>query len=75
MPSICFMCVMLASNALNDRTILNAEETMWTTPSVEPRKRFAEPVQRHEMSAYVIRLSARKQAGLAKARRAYVEHR
>lgn len=48
-PSICFICVIEpASCALNDRTILNEEETMWMTPSVDPRKRFAEPVQRVE---------------------------
>lgn len=54
------MCEIPESNALNDRTILKAEETMWTTPSVEPRKRFAEPVQRQEMSGYIIRKVVRQ---------------
>ena len=52
-PSICFICeTELESKALKDRRILKAEETMWTIPSPEPRKRFAEPVQRHEILAY-----------------------
>lgn len=72
MPSICFTCVMeLVSNALNDRTSLNAEETIWTTPSAEPRKRFAEPVQRHEISPYTSRVSCWTWERLA---RVYVEH-
>lgn len=52
-PSICFMCVMEpASYALNDRAILNEDETIWMMPSVDPSRRFAEPVQRDESSDY-----------------------
>ena len=50
-PSICLRCVIdPASCALNDCMILNVDETTWTTPSVDPRKRVAEPVHRDERS-------------------------
>lgn len=41
------------SYALNDRAILNEDETIWMTPSVDPSRRFAEPVQRDESSDYI----------------------
>lgn len=45
-PSICLMCVMEPlSEALNDRTTLKLDDTIWTRPSEDPRKRFEEPVQ------------------------------
>ena len=47
------MCVMEpASYALNDCAILNEDETIWMTPSVDPSRRFAEPVQRDDSSDY-----------------------
>jgi hypothetical protein len=50
-PSSCLMCVTdPLSDALNDWTILNDEETVWTKPSVVPRKMFAEPEHRQEVS-------------------------
>jgi hypothetical protein len=36
--------------ALNERATRKPWVTMWTKPSVVPRKRFAEPVQRLERS-------------------------
>ena len=39
-----------ASCALNDWTILNVDETIWTVPSVDPRKSVEEPVHRDERS-------------------------
>jgi hypothetical protein len=38
------------SDALNDWTILKDEETVWTKLSVVPRKRFADPEHRQEVS-------------------------
>lgn len=51
--STCFMCVMEpVSNALKVRTTLNSWESMRTTPSELPRKRFSEPVVMQLMSFY-----------------------
>lgn len=58
-----------ASCALKDRTILKDEETIWTTPSVDPRKRFEEPVHRDERSDYAIHtLEFRIEAGFLSSR-------
>lgn len=40
------------SDALNDRTSLKFVEMIWTKPSLDPRKMFAEPVEREIISDY-----------------------
>ena len=47
------MCVIdPLSDALNDWTTLKDEETVWTNPSVVPRKRLAEPAHKQVVSDY-----------------------